>query len=396
MSARRTLRQAEPVRYSRLLAVAASRARSRLVAISVVGEEHASSPFLRLLGADGEVVDAGPAAVAPLTLRALTARLRRELTSSREQLDAGQPPVRPRALAAARSLALLAEAGIPGADPAEWYGRAAITTRAPLVPESDPVRISPSTIDRFGTCELHWVIEHLGGIGGNLGASVGTIVHAVAETVADESVADLLPGVLERLGDLEYDAAWVREAEARRAEQLLERLVAYQRDLAAAGGETIGREVGFQLVSGRAEVRGRIDRIERFDDGVAVVIDFKTGQESDYGSDASVADHAQLATYQLAVTDGGLQDEQGEALDLAVRGGGARLVILSRSTARTDYVSPRQAPLDEAAAAAWRGRIEAMAERMAGGVFVASIESHCSNRHGYGPCAIHIVPEVSA
>ena len=384
----------------RLFAVAVSRARSSVVGVGISGDEGASSPFLRLLSPDSTVADASAEAVTPLTLRGLTARLRRELTAQRgtaltPALDAGEP-ARPWERAAAQALALLADAGIPGADPSSWYGLAPVTTDAPLVPDDDPVPVSPSTIDKFGTCELHWAIEHLGGSASSIGASVGTIVHAVAEGIADETVEDVLPGVLERLGALDYEADWVRDADARRAQLLIEHLVAYQRDLARHGGVTVGRELRFELGYGRAAVRGRIDRIERVDGDVAIVVDFKTGAEANHQSDASVAEHAQLATYQLALLDGGLRDADGEAVDLALRSGGAKLVILSKTTAKTDYVAPRQPPLDEHAAAAWRARIEATAEGMAGSTFIARVDSHCRQRFAYGPCEIHIVEAVSA
>jgi len=376
----------------RLLALAASRARSRLIGVGIAGEDRASSPFLRLLAADGEVTDVSTEAVAPLTLRGLTGRLRRELTGGR----APDGTRRRQEIAAAQALARLASAGLPGAHPDEWYGRLPISTTEPLAAPGEPVRVSPSTIDRFGTCELHWAIEHLGGGGQSIGASVGTIVHDVAERIADEDAETLLPAVLAQLRELDYEADWVRVADEQRARDLVEHLVAYQRELARAGGVTVGRELRLALGYGRAEVRGRIDRIERYPDGTAVIVDFKTGAESRYTSDNSVAEHAQLATYQLALVDGGLRDADGEAVELALRHGGAQLVILSRTTAKTDFAALRQPPLDEAAAAEWRARIEATAEGMAGGAFIARVAAHCANRYAYGPCRIHIVGQVSA
>ena len=70
-----------------------------------------------------------------LTLPALVADLRRALT------DPQTPP--DRRSAAASVLRRLADEGVPGAAPANWWGLAPLSDDAPLVPEDEPVRVRP-------------------------------------------------------------------------------------------------------------------------------------------------------------------------------------------------------------------------------------------------------------
>ncbi|HWL00768.1 MAG TPA: ATP-dependent DNA helicase [Microbacteriaceae bacterium] len=393
----------------RMLASAIGRSRRRLIAVGVLGGDVAPSPFLRRIAPwrdvtatdesgvaatyrEPEIEDVGTAGLEPLTLRGLTARLRRELARS---IAAGERSEADRARTAA-GLVRLAAAGVPGADPASWYGIPDITTDAPLREPDESVRVSPSRLETFETCQLHWAIEQLGGRSGSFAASVGTIVHAVAERIDRESVDEVLPEIEHALTGLPYDSEWEAEADRLRAGELARRLVAYQSGLHAEGGETIGREVAFEVPVGRAVLTGRIDRIERMADETAVIVDFKTGKETRYASDASVADHPQLAAYQVALVEGGLRDDVAE-LTAALANGGAKLVILGRDPKKRSggVDAPRQAALDDAQLEEWRRRIRDAAESMGGRTFIASVATHCTDRYSYGPCAIHIVEAVS-
>lgn len=395
----------------RMLASAAGRARQGLIAVGILGGEVAPSPFLRRIApwreVDAidepgsaatyrapEIEDVDGAGLEPLTLRGLTARLRREL--ARSAGPGGRHEAQRDTRQVAAGLVRLADACVPGADPDSWYGLAATTTDAPLREPDEPVRVSPSRLETFETCQLHWAIERLGGGSGSFAASVGTILHAVAERIDRESVEALLPEIEHALSGLSYDSDWEAEADRLRAEALAARLVAYQRELHAGGGETIGREVPFEVRIGRAVLAGRVDRVERTADGTAVIVDFKTGKESRYGSDASVAEHPQLAAYQVALVEGGSSDGLGE-LTAALANGGARLVILGREPKRRSGAvdAPSQPPLDEERLEGWRQRIRDAAEGMGGRTFIASIAEHCTDRYSYGPCSIHIVEAVS-
>ena len=124
----------------RMFTSAIGRSRRRLIAVGILSGDVAPSPFLRRIapwrdvvftdetGANAthrapEIVDIEAAGLEPLTLRGLTARLRRELV--RSSGGAADVP-------AAAGLVRLAEVGVPGARPDSWYGMPELTTDAPL------------------------------------------------------------------------------------------------------------------------------------------------------------------------------------------------------------------------------------------------------------------------
>jgi len=367
----------------RLLAAAVARARREVIGVAVDGEEETPSAFIRVFGDEAERAD--EESVAPLTLRGLVARLRRELARTGDR-------------SAASALARLAAEGVPGADPAEWYGIAAPTTIEPLIDEGAPLEVHPSAIGTYLECPLHWALKRLGGDVSTAEASLGTIVHDIADQIAGGAVppeADaILDRIRERWPDLEFESEWLRDKEWARAEAIAARLAAYERELAATGGGTLVSETRLQLEIGRAVLRGRIDRVERVVDEAGeriVVVDFKTGRESKYESEKQLLEHPQLAAYQLALRDGaidGLDPEHG--LDL----GGARLVILTPVPGKRE-LRP-QPVLDEATAEAWKQRIAEAAEGMVGPTYVAYVDSHCHGWGHTGLCPVHVIEAVSA
>ncbi|HKT55739.1 MAG TPA: ATP-dependent DNA helicase, partial [Microbacterium sp.] len=213
----------------RLLVRALSRASSRVIVTAVDDDDTGPSPFFELLpeAVHGEVAH-------PLSLRGLVARHRRTLTTVTG--DAGH---------AAAQLALLADAQVPGADPAQWYGILPPSTTAPLRDLSvEDVRVSPSKLEQLAECQLDWVIRDLGADLGSVTAGVGILIHEALERA---SLAEVLPDeealwrqVESRWGELEFEAAWVGRAEKTRAQDLVHRLHRYLRDFADGGGSVLG------------------------------------------------------------------------------------------------------------------------------------------------------------
>ncbi|MEJ3405872.1 ATP-dependent DNA helicase [Rathayibacter sp. YIM 133350] len=361
----------------RMFAQALSRSRDEVIVTAVRDEDQAPSAFLAVLpepdqdGADRH----------PLSLRGLAARLRRVLTTESDPLRRRQ---------AAAALARLAEEGVPGADPAQWYGLAAPSTTRPLHDEGEqPVHVSPSRIEAFETCELHWLIDSLGGSTKNTASSLGSIIHAVAEEAGDDIGSQaLLDAVQERWGELPFEADWQSGVEHAKAEDLTRRLSAYLHDFRASGGELLRTEEAFELPVGNAVLRGSIDRVE-LRDGQVFIVDLKTGK-NDPATDAAVSDHAQLGAYQLAFADRAIEGMPDAAL------GGARLVIVSAGSARTPWKQPTQQPFDDEQLAAFRARVEEDARRMGGTTFIAQIGAHCFDPFGFGNCRIHVIGQVSA
>ncbi|WP_309621051.1 PD-(D/E)XK nuclease family protein, partial [Salinibacterium sp.] len=360
----------------RMFAQATSRARSEVVVTAVAGDDNLPSPFLRLVP-EGSVAGLPRH---PLSLRGMVARMRRELTLT----GSGE---------AASGIARLSAEGVPGAHPDQWYGLSEPSTTASLTDLGDPeatVRVSPSRMEAFETCALHWLIDEVGGGSSSVAANLGTLIHSVAEKAVETTPDALFAAVNERWGELSFEAGWHSEVEKARARDLTSRLSAYLRDFDAAGGTVVSREGSFELEVGRATLRGKIDRVESYPDGTAVIVDLKTGR-NDPTSDDAVLDHAQLGAYQLAFASAAI-----EGVPDGLINGGAKLVIVSKGTRGTEYAAPHQRAFTASELDAFRDRIMNDADGMAGAVFVAQLGSHCLDPWSYGRCRIHIVPAVSS
>jgi len=361
----------------RMFAQAVSRATSEVIVTAVEGDDNMPSPFLSLIPSPDEPARARP----PLSLRGLVGVLRRELTTSANPA------------AAASSLARLADEGVPGADPRSWYGLRAPSTTAPLVDLSDPnseVRVSPSRMESFESCPLHWAIDQLGGSTTNVASNLGSLIHGVAETTTEFSAEALFRAVEARWGEMSFEAVWQSEAEKLRARTLTQHLATYLRDFESNGGELISNEMSFELALQQARLSGKIDRVEVYGGTTAVIVDLKTGK-NEPATDNAVADHPQLGAYQLAFASGAI-----DGVPEGLINGGAKLVVLSPSAKTRDYVDPKQAPMTDEQLEAFRQRVVEDARGMADSVFVARMSSHCTDPWSFGNCRIHVVPAVSA
>jgi RecB family exonuclease len=372
----------------RLLARAVSRARTRLIVTAVDDDDTGPSPFFEFFPPPEA---ATRAMEHPLSLRGAVARHRRALTehgaSARTRVHA------------AGQLALLADAGVSGAAPGEWYGVASPTSDAPLRDLArEDVRVSPSRLHTLEECELNWVIGDLGGDPGGTTAGIGTIIHAALEHATSSDEAALWTTVQERWGELTFEAPWRDRAEQTRARDLVRRLHLYLRRFEHSGGALIGAEPHFEVAipveGGEAFdhgviLSGYIDRVELTPDGTVLILDLKTGKREPQ-TDAKVLDNPQLAAYQLAFEAGAIPAAAGHPA------GGAALLVL-RPTAKTaDYATPRQPPFDDERRAAFLARIGEAVAVMRGARFAAPYEEHCRDEHSYGLCRIHTVSAVSA
>lgn len=297
----------------RLFYVAVTRARLRLVVSAVADAEQAPSRFLdeldpwQPLVADSADPPERPTAAPPrgLHLAALVAELRAVVTDPDAADDL-------RAEAAAE-LARLATAGVPGADPAQWWGLAPLSSEGPIRdPAAGPVRISPSKLESYQRCQLQALLGELGARDGEppMSASLGTVVHAVAAQAPD--LADI-PDLEQRLDAvwqlLDFEAPWHARATREAASEFLDRLAGWftrtRSDLTP-----LGTEISMRVAVGAdAELSGQVDRLERDAEGRTVVVDLKT--TSSKPSRDEVAGHQQLAAYQLAVSLGAFDEVPG-------------------------------------------------------------------------------------
>ncbi|GAA5199495.1 ATP-dependent DNA helicase [Microbacterium jejuense] len=388
----------------RLLARALSRATARVVVTAVDDDDTGPSVFFEMLP-DPEPFELDH----PVSLRGLVARHRRTLTATAPRAGAPERVATAAGRAAAQQLALLADAGVPGAAPVEWYGVVPPTSTGPLRDlEREDVRVSPSRLHALEECELNWVIADLGGDPGGTTAGLGTIIHAALEHAAGHDEAALWSEVESRWGELTFEAEWRDRAEQARARDLVRRLHLYLRRFDDAGGTLIGAEPHFEVVipldgsvadavgaeppadgEHRVILSGYIDRVELAADGTVVIMDLKTGKREPQ-TDAKVLDNPQLAAYQLAFESGAIPEAKGHAP------GGAKLLVLRPTAARSDYVTPWQPPFDDERRAAFVGRIHTAVAVMRGESFTAPYEEHCRDEHSYGLCRIHTIGAVSA
>ena len=361
----------------RLFALAASRAERQLVLSCTANDDEQPS---MLMGYAPDRIRA--ARRRPLHLRGLVAALRHEAVAS----PAGEAPA---------ALALLAEAGVPGADPADWYGLADPSTVAPLVDlDGDPealVAISPSQIDRAEESPLGWFIDHVASPPSGVAASIGTLVHAVVEEVGtredgDTSIDTIWSGVERRWRELRFEAGWVAERERRGARAMAEGAADYLANFADDGKVLLGAEGRFTLVVDRVRISGTIDRVEASADGTTVIVDLKTGRTPPTGE--QTAAHPQLAAYQLAA-------RVGEIPNAGVLGG-AKLVYLAKPARGVGYTERVQHPFDDVAEAAFRERLAAVGRTMAGNAFEGPAELGYRSRFAGWQYRVHLVPAVSA
>ena len=367
----------------RLLFLACSRARRSLLVTaveSVTGERDlVPSRFLAELvggesdGEPGALPVAEPGRV--LALHALVAELRAVVCDP----DSGAE----RRRRAAAQLARLALAGIPGTAPGDWYGVPGLSSTETLWDDDGPIALSPSTVELLRTCPLRWALERHGGSDGeNPHAVKGTLVHTLVQALAGRVPLDRVRAELARSWtSIDPGTSWHSRQELRRTEAMLDAFVAWVRstraELTQAGVEV---PVDCEL-PGRGEeepavrIRGRIDRLERDDRGRFVIVDVKTGKNP--VSEADAAQHAQLATYQVAAAAGALDETTADP-----EPGGARLVYVGLPASSGIAKERVQPAFDAEALDTWRDTIHTAAATTAGPGFLAIRNDGC--RH----CAV--------
>jgi superfamily I DNA/RNA helicase/RecB family exonuclease len=352
----------------RLFYVAVTRARSELVVTAVADDEEQPSRFLDevdppALDADGAPI---PRPVRWVPRGAHLDSLVAELRAAVCDPAAGEPD----RAEAAKQLARMAKAGVRGADPADWWGLAPLSHEGPVHPvEKGPVPVSPSRIDSFITCELRTLLQGLGGAdaGESIAASLGSLIHEIASLAPESADSDVLEELLdERFAALDIPARWYVSTMHRRARDMLVKLAAWVREQRERT-EFVAVERSFAVrIGDDALLAGRVDRLERDDEGRLVILDLKTsGSAGPRGDDLTF--HPQLGAYQLAVAEGGF--EEGD------EPGGAALVQLGNKRTADYQVQPPLADFEDPGWA--RQLVLDVAERYRGAQFVARENQWC-------------------
>lgn len=254
--------------------------------------------------------------------------------------------------AASRTLARLARVQAPGASPEQWWGLLPLSSTEPFfarpahnTPENDTDRnapdegrrtiaLSPSRLETIHNSPLDWLVSAARAEAQtDLSRSLGTLVHAIAEEYPTGTLEQLQTALEERIGSLGVPARredeseeeyrervpWEAYALYERAKRMILRLSYYYRThMDAQGWKNLGVEGSFSVrvpvpFDPQGEVgeldallTGRVDRLEEAPekDGTRrfVIVDLKTGKNKPDG--AAVANHPQLAAYQIAVEAG--------------------------------------------------------------------------------------------
>ncbi len=349
----------------RLFYVAVTRARRRLVVTAVGGEdcEQRPSRFLTELLPD----KTEPAKVDEhsrwLTMSALVADLRAAVCD----------PTRPEPVrrAAARHLARLAKAGVPGADPSEWYALTPISDDRPLEWPGGVVVISPSSVESFTKCGLRWLLEHaVGASGTDTARGLGSVIHALAALAAADDPAETLAKRLDEVWDrLDFGGVWFNRKQRELAEQMVARFARWHEENRSG---MVAAEQAFAVMLGDdVRIQGRVDRIQRDETGRPLIIDIKTGASKP--SEAELERHPQLGVYQLAALLGAFT-----RLGLPAEPGGAALVQVGKAAGTGGVKEQRQRPLADDPDPDWaRDLVRDVATGMTQPTFTARVNDGC-------------------
>ncbi|KAA8722414.1 ATP-dependent helicase [Corynebacterium phocae] len=374
------------VQERRLFHVATTRHRNRLAIVTVdapdadtvaepsrfIEEFFGYSRSALKVQAPGVIDPAGLAVADPLERAHLTVLSQSSFVAQMRRLVTAPDTDEATRNQAARQLARLAAAGVPGAHPEQWWGLREV---ASLKPAKTRSTVSPSRVEALMNCPLNAVLDRLGEDGGtSIHLIRGNLAHAYLEALGrgvDEPTARAL--VMSTFTDLLEVPRWKRDFELAEFERLLERTHIWVQ--ASAGShELVGVEVPVHTrVADGVTIFGFIDRLERQGDEYFIV-DLKTGKYPPTSQEAQ--DNPQLATYQLALANGAFEDGQivdGEGLKV----GGASLV----------YPATSSKSITERAQSAWEpeelrefaAQLPALVAQLRGPEITAQVNDNCEN-----------------
>ena len=397
----------------RMFVLACSRARHTLIVSATNSADVMASPFLGLVKESEVVTSAadtprtahaneprGSTGDYPLSLSGITGHARRELVSQFSgSTESSAPSSAAHAEGLARALARLAEAGVAGAHPDEWYGLAGPSTERDIVDEADradgiTVHVSPSRLEAWERNQLGWFIDSTVGGDQTVATGLGTLVHKIFEDAGNDLLTDLSADSLwaaldKRWHELTFEAEWLGERERTRAKTMVKNLATYLGDLRARNIDVVGVECSFSFDVGVGRLVGRIDRVHRNPDGTVTIVDLKTGRMKMNEDD--VAQNLQLECYQLALVRDEIRqtievdsesDEPrplGERIAPGAESGGAGILMVDEKavtkTRAGEVVEVLQSPIERGGAAqeAIEQRVADAAEGMAGSAFTAVI-----------------------
>jgi len=271
----------------RRFVLGASRARDRAVFTWSRAEGRGEpSRFLAGLGVELPS-EPSPPDQTPLEPLEAAGALRRVLT------DRDRPAAE--RLAAASTLATT-----PGVDPGSWWWRRDWThDPEPIAPEGR-LRTSYSRIGTYEDCHLRYFFGSVAGLDDRTSYQMafGKLMHTVFELAAKGEIADG-PEALKAAYRERFDPAWFPSRAV--AHQFwrdgMDMLKLWHRSEWEEARQALAFEIDFDIEVGGHRIRGRIDRIDRLGDGMAL-LDYKTGRTP--ATEEQAGGSLQLAIYYLA------------------------------------------------------------------------------------------------
>lgn len=327
----------------RLFYVALTRAQRRLTLSTVVNRRKKASPFLDdfLMNPRIQKFDAAqsaPAVVLPPT----------------KEIAAPEPlPGNQRLLFG------------PGGEHTRAYSKIALWAKAFHPPKPEPLQLSASAIDAYERCPMKYLFQYVWGIrsGPNAQLTFGNVMHStIKEFVGETRKRGCAKVPLEEVLEI-YERQWksagfpddYQEQEYRKAGR--DQLEAFYRSFLAADCDVMHQEKVFELpLDHEVLVTGRMDQINRLDDGEVEIVDYKTGRPRD---EKKAGEALQLSVYAIAAR---------EILELEP----SRLVFYNLMTNE-----PVASTRDAKALAATKQRIAEVADQIRAGEFSPKMGFSC-------------------
>ena len=284
----------------RLLYAACSSCTGRLVVTAVDDEDRSPSVFFEQIIGEKRVV--GPGA-SPLNLSpaGLVGKLR--CVAADESAHPGL-----RQAASVRLAQLSADPRFHGAHPSRWWGisNQAIagvgrkTSGGEPMSHSRRVTLSASQVESLFSCPRQWYLAKKAQAEPAVTARtrIGSVIHGLVQDPT-ASMEEMTLGLEQVWGEMEFPAAWMADTELEEAKQALARFEKYRR---AMDREVVASEASVDIevdYGGPVRVQGRIDRVERDQQGRIWIVDLKTGRRPPTAVEAAA--NVQLGLYQLAL-----------------------------------------------------------------------------------------------
>ncbi len=268
-----------------------------------------------------------------------------------------------------------------GAGPRDWYALTGLSDAGPIVGDGERVRLSPSHVETFTRCGLRWLLESAVGAGHtDVLRHLGTVIHAAAQLIAEGATEGQVAGRIDDIWHhLDFGSVWYGSRQRELAERMVRKFLAWH---TANPRELLAAEQALRVRVGQVEITGRVDRLERDDQGRGVIVDLKTGASAPHEDE--LGRHPQLGVYQLAVLLGAF-----ERLGVT-EPGGAELIQVGKAGLTARARVQRQPALGDDPDPGWaRDLVDTVARGMAGPVYRARVNPGCRTCPVSSCCPVH-------